>query len=330
MSNHEDFEHGKPLWVRIILASGVAAAWAIGCYWLVMWVRPEGVVSASFALVQPAAICAFIGWVADPHRVRSLRFHMAIPWLSAVGMIVVSIFVLREGAVCILMLSPLWILSGTVGSYLVWKLRPRRLDHPAAADTFAAYGILVLPVIAFVLEPMMPVPVDRRSVVSEVIIDAPADAIWPLMKGMGRVPHDAGSWNVTQDIVGVPRPHSARLEGSGIGARRHARWDRGVVFDELVTEWQPGRAIGWQFDFAASAGWEITDPHLHPDGHYMRIESGGYTLVPLADGRHRLSLHTTYSAQTHFNAYAALWGRLFLGDIQHNVLAVIRQRAETD
>ncbi|MEL1251617.1 hypothetical protein [Aurantiacibacter gilvus] len=60
----------------------------------------------------------------------------------------------------------------------------------------------------------------------------------------------------------------------------------------------------------------------------MRIETGGYELERLPDGRHLLRLHTTYAAQTHFNGYAALWGELFLGDIQANVLEVIRQRAE--
>lgn len=89
------------------------------------------------------------------------------------------------------------------------------------------------------------------------------------------------------------------------------------------------KRIGWRFDFAGSRGWDITDPHLRPDGPYMRIETGGYELERLPDGKHVLRLHTTYAAQTHFNGYASLWGELFLGDIQANVLEVIRQRVES-
>ena len=37
---------------------------------------------------------------------------------------------------------------------------------------------------------------------------------------------------------------------------------------------------------------------------------------------------TNYVAMTHVNFYARWWGELLLGDIQDNVLAVVKQRAE--
>ena len=125
-----------------------------------------------------------------------------------------------------------------------------------------------------------------------------------------------------------PRPAFAQLEGEGPGARREARWYEGVVFHEEVTDWQPGRHLGWRFDFAESDGWDVTDPHLHPDGPTMIIRDGYYRMTPLTGERTRLTLVTRYDAHTFFNNYAALWGEVFLGDIHANVLAVIRQRAE--
>ncbi|RJY09738.1 SRPBCC family protein [Aurantiacibacter aquimixticola] len=314
---------------RIARACLVAAGWAIACFFFVEWARPDsGVVSVSFAIIQPAAINAFLACVADPMRRRPLRFYLLIPVVSAIGMVLVSIFVLQEGAVCIAMLSPLWIGFGMIGAWLAYTLRPRAEREADLRDTFAVHGLLVLPMLALILEGLVPVPIDTRTVTREVVIAAPAEDIWPLMQGMGDVPDNAGHWTVSHSIIGLPRPALAKLDGKGIGARRHARWQHGVRFDEVVDGWQEGRAIHWQFDFAQSAGWEITDPHLRPDGPYMRILSGGYDLEPLGDGRHLLSLHTTYEAQTHFNGYASLWGELFLGDIHDNVLAVIRQRAE--
>ncbi len=41
-----------------------------------------------------------------------------------------------------------------------------------------------------------------------------------------------------------------------------------------------------------------------------------------------VAVGTHYEAQTHFNGYASLWGEVFLGDVQANVLEIIRQRAE--
>ena len=315
----------------IVRACLVAGAWAVACYFLVEWARPDsGLVTVSFALLQPAAICAFIAVVGDPLRTRGLRFYMLVPLVSAVGMVLVSFFLLKEGAVCIAMLAPIWTLAGMAGTGIAWKLRPRSDESAVLAETFRVHALLVFPMLALIVESALPVPEAHRTVTSEVVIDAPAEAIWPLMEGMGAVSPDEGEWNVTQSLVGIPRPQMARLDGEGVGARRHARWDYGVHFDEVVNRWEPRHAIHWDFDFADSAGWDITDPHLRPDGPYMRIESGGYTLEPLGDGRHRLRLHTSYTAQTHFNGYAAFWGSLFLGDIQDNVLEIIRQRAEAE
>ncbi len=314
---------------RIAMALAVAAGWAILCYFLVDVVRPdEGFVTVSFALIQPAAINAFVAVVGDPLRRRTLRYYLLVPLVTAGGMIAVSIFVLQEGAVCVAMLSPLWVMFGIAGTSIAWKLRPRDTEVDHVGDTFKAHGLLVLPLLAMVVEAQLPVPVEGYTVTREVVIDAPADAIWPMMQGMGAVAPDEGQWNVSQSLIGLPRPEGAWLQGEGLGATRHARWQRGVAFSEVVTDWQPEVRIGWRFDFAGSTGWDITDPHLRPDGPYMRIETGGYELERLPDGRHLLRLHTTYAAQTHFNGYASLWGELFLGDIQANVLEVIRQRAE--
>ncbi|APE27722.1 hypothetical protein BMF35_a0893 [Aurantiacibacter gangjinensis] len=314
--------------MRFMSACLIAAVWAVACFFFVEWARPDnGVVTVSFTMIQPAAICAFIAYIGDPMAVRSRRYYAMVPIVSAVGMVLVSIFVLQEGAVCIAMLAPLWILSGLAGALFTWMLRTRDDGEPVA-ETFRAHGLLVIPLVALFLESMIPVPVDHRTVSRDIVIDAPAEAIWPMMEGIGTVRRDAGIWNISQNVIGLPRPAYAHLHGEGVGARREAAWDRGVVFDEVITRWEPGRHLGWDFDFRQSAGWEITDPHLRPDGPYMRILSGGYELQPLGDGRHRLRLYTDYEAQTHFNGYAALWGELFLGDIHDNVLAVIKQEAE--
>ncbi|MCB2067022.1 MAG: SRPBCC family protein [Erythrobacter sp.] len=318
---------GSTAW-RIARICLVALLWGVGSYLLLEWARPaEGLVSVSFAVVQPAAINAFIACLADPHARRPLSFYLLVPVMSAMGMIVVAAFVLREGVICIAMLAPLWIVFGMAGTGAAYKLREanRRLDE---GDTFRVHALIVLPFLVMPLEAQLPLPQDHYTVTRAVVIDAPAEAIWPLMQGMGEVRTDEGQWNVSQSLLGLPRPQSASLLGEGLGATRHARWQRGVAFDEVVTDWQPSRRIGWRFDFTGSQGWEITDPHLRPDGPHMVIESGGYELVPLADGRNLLRLHTSYTAHSHFNGYASLWGELFLGDVQANVLEIIRQRAE--
>ncbi len=171
----------------------VAALWGVLSYLLVDWARPDsGLVTVSFAVVQPAAICAFIACLADPHARRSVNFYFAIPLFTAFGMIAIAALLLHEGVICIAMFAPLWIAFGTAGVALAYKFRKRRDAAPDLRDTFNAYGMLALPLVILPVETMLPVPVAHYTVTREVVIDAAPAAIWPLMQGMGEVSADEG------------------------------------------------------------------------------------------------------------------------------------------
>lgn len=313
--------------VRVLAATAIALAYAALCYLLIDWLRPDnGFVSFTFAIVQPAAICAFVCYVADPLARRGRGFYALVPvWLLA-GIMVIAAVLMQEGAICIVMLAPIWLASGEAGALLTYRLRKR--DGASPASELLSPAILAFPLVLMPIEAALPMPEAHYTVTREIVIAASPEQIWPLMQGIPDLRPGEGRWNLTQDLLGVPRPQSARLVGEGVGSVRMAQWEHGIAFREVVTRWAPDRAIHWRFDFAGSDGWEFTDRHLRPDSTYMRILSGGYTLTPLADGRQRLRLETRYAARTPFNAYASLWGELFVGDLEANLLAAIRQRAE--
>lgn len=314
---------GERAFLRIVAAIALAMAFALGVYLLAQAAQPSGLVSVTFLLVLPAAVSAFVAYVADPLGRRSRLFYLAVPFWVLFAAIVLSIFALREGVVCIIMLTPLWLGSGVAGALLTYKFRKRVKGATSRAVAFA-----VLPLLAMQLEPMLPTPETTAVVTRQVVVDASSETIWPLLRGVPDVRPGEGRWNLSQDVVGVPRPLGAHLEGEGLGARRVAAWDHGVAFDEVITEWEPGRRIGWRFVFGDIEAWDFTDRHLRPDGAYFKVTEGGYRLTPLPDGRTRVSLETAYWMKTPVNGYARLWGEVFLGDLENNLLAVIKQRAE--
>ena len=110
-----------------------------------------------------------------------------------------------------------------------------------------------------------------------------------------------------------------------MGAIRTAYWGDHINFEERITQWQPGRRLGWAIAFINSSLQDYTDRHIAPDGQFLKIDTGDYTLTPIGAGR---TLLLNYIAKTHVNPYAQLWGEILLGDIQSNVLAMIKQRAE--
>lgn len=315
---------------RIALAVTLAVAYSLLCYFLVESILASaGFITVSFAVLQPAIVSAFVAYVGDPLGQRDRAFYILTPVAITVGMITIAAFLLQEGVVCIAMLSPIWVASGMAGSLLLYKFRPDQREPDNYTATFRASGLLAIPLVLLPIEQgALPVQ-DRFEVSRSVEISGEQAEIWQLMQSIPSIESDEGQWNFTQSAIGVPRPLRAAMDGTGVGAIRHADWDHNIRFEEHVTDWQEGSAISWKFVFPDKAGWDFTDRHLHPDSGHMTIETGGYRLEKLADQRFRLTLHTTYSARTSLNAYAALWGEKFLGDIQSNVLQVIRQRVES-
>lgn len=311
--------------LRIAVACGVALAFCVGVYVLLEATRPaSGLVSFSFLLVLPAAVSAFVAYVADPWGRRGLGFYLMIPIWIVGAAVVAGVLLLREGAVCIVLLLPLWVLGGMGGAALTYALR-KRLKRGRLYSS----ALLLAPLLVLQVEPLLPTPAVTATVSRTIQIEAPPELVWPLLRDIPDVRPGEGRWNVSQDVIGIPRPLSARLVGEGAGAQRLAAWARGVRFREQITEWEPGRRMGWRFVFDDPAGWMITDRHLRPDGHYFRITTGSYTLVPLGRGRSQLVLETRYWLRTPVNGYSIAWGELFLGDIQDNLLALVKQRAES-
>ncbi|GJL93645.1 MAG: hypothetical protein DHS20C05_00500 [Hyphococcus sp.] len=84
----------------------------------------------------------------------------------------------------------------------------------------------------------------------------------------------------------------------------------------------------WKFEFPNSSVHQYTDRHISPDGKHLRVIDGGYKLVSLGPERTKLILDTRYTATTPVNLYSSIWGELILGDIQNNVLKIVKDRTE--
>jgi len=314
----------RDIFVRTGAALAAALSFAFGMYLLLEAVEPRGgLVSFTFLILLPAALSGFVAFVADPWRERSLKNYLMIPVWLLLAVIGASAIFLMEGVVCILLLSPLWLASGLAGAALTYKIRNRAGDGRVYCST-----MLLVPLLAMQIEPMIPLPLATTGVTRTIVVEATPETLWPLLLGIPDVRAGEGRWNLSQDVIGIPRPLGARLVGRGIGADRYADWGAGIKFRERITEWQPGRVIGWRFIFDEIDGWQFTDRHLVPDSPYFKITTGGYRLEPVNARHTRVILETRYAIQTPVNAYSQLWGELFLGDLENNLLALIKSRAE--
>jgi hypothetical protein len=280
-------------------------------------------VSLWFLAVLPAYLCALICYVGDPDHNRSSAFYALLSPIF-VGIVVLgSAFFLHEGVICLIMLAPIWVCFGWLGTFLVRGLR-KRPNNPGVFHS----SLLLLPLISGGMESQIPIPYETVTVRREIVIHATPDEIWPYAVSNNSISEDEGRWTFTHNLVGIPRPHKTVLKGEGVGSLRTAFWGDEINFDEKITQWEPGRVLGWSFYFNNNSLQEYTDKHISPDGDFLKIDNGNYTMIPLGADTTLVTLRTNYIAKTHVNIYAKLWGEIFLGDIQNNVLEIIKHRAE--
>lgn len=307
----------------LITAFAVAAAVAIGVYMFVE-AGSGGAVGYTLLVVLPAALSAFVAWVATVRRDWPRSSFLLVPVWIAGGAAMIGGLLFREGVICILMILPLWVAFGMLGTWPVYLYRKGR--GRADSSIFRANALLLLPFLALLIDGHVEPPRETYVVTRAIVVDAPATDAWRLLLAVPAIGADEGRWTVSQNLLRLPRPTDATLAGHGVGAVRHARWQGGIRFQEIVTHWQPDRALAWRFAFPDASIHLRTDRHIDPHGRQLWIDAGGYRLTALKGGRTKISLWTRYQAATPVNAYAAIWGELILGDIQDNILAVVAGR----
>ncbi len=278
----------------------------------------------TFIMLLPMLIGAFLS-LATPIEYRNhFRSLFSIQFYLFGVLILVFALIMREGVICILMLALPWLVFGMIGSWLSFLVR-RRIR---VRGRFLSASILILPIMSLQIETQLDPPETLYRVERSVVITATPADIWPSLLSIDNIQAGEGKWNFTQDLVGVPRPTSAVLEGTGLGATRHAAWGKNIRFKEHITAWQSDEELQWRFHFDDDSISRYTDRHIAPNSDLLRIETGGYRLELIDANASRLTLYTDYRTQSWMHLYASLWGEIYLGDIQENILALIKNRQD--
>ncbi|MFT3725581.1 MAG: hypothetical protein QM773_18585 [Hyphomonadaceae bacterium] len=207
--------------------------------------------------------------------------------LAALGLGAAAIMgVAIEGAICLIMASPLIVGIGYVGGVIGYVAAKSRSGGRTTLS-----GIAALPLL-FMLEAAFP---PRGDFVSLESIDVAAgpDEVWRSITHMGSIdvpPSAPFGW-------GLAYPVSGEIDGEGVGAVRRGVFSTGVAY-ERVTEWEPGRKL-W-FDVLSdppalkelSPYDQVQAPHL---AGYFTTAYARFSITPLGDGRTRLSLETLHT-----------------------------------
>jgi hypothetical protein len=275
-----------------------------------------------FAVLVPMVVGAITVYVAERYARRSVTFYIFGPWLSVTGFVMGTGMVLLEGAICIAMALPLFLLEGSVGG-MIMGLIIRWLNKPART----LQSVVLLPLLVAAFGGQHELPDTFHEVVQSRYINAPADVIWAeIINPLDIKPAEFADGFVYK--IGVPYPIEARTSAQRVGGVRHTLEQRGVHFDEIITEWLPQQKISWRYHFGPdSFPPGSMDEHVVIGGRYFNLDNTTYILTPEGIGT-RLTIVINYRVSTEFNAYAVPVSVLLISNTADALLDFYKGRAE--
>ena len=153
------------------------------------------------------------------------------------------------------------------------------------------------------------------------------EKVWQEIPNIDNIQPEELSWNLSH-FIGIPKPVSAITKKLEVGGLRELSWERGVHFQEKITELTANQKLAYQVivDQESMSIAEL-DTHIVVGDKYFDVLSGSYELE-FIDGITYLSLTTDYRMTSKINWYGSLWANYVLDDFHMSVLNLIKNRVE--
>jgi len=285
-----------------------------------------GLMTLAYVFLVPLVLGCVTVYFGEWSRRRSWWFRIFMPWAPVGLLALLSLIFAWEGAICILMILPSFLVMASLGGLLYGVVQDTR-GHKLSFALLAV--MLMLPFVSAPLEHQLDTPSDYRHVATQIDIAATPEAVWPEIVEVKKFRPEEHHFSWVH-AMGFPRPVEATLSHPGIGGIRRATFEGQVLFLETIDRWEPLKALS--FNIAAdpdSIPQTTLDEHVTVGGPFFDVLKGTYEIEPLGPGRVRLHLRSDYRLTTPFNFYSSLWTDFIMRDIQNYILGIIQKRSES-
>ncbi len=242
-------------------------------------------ISSDFTLV-PVVMGLVSAYFWKGLRLTTMEYFLFSLLTSALGLVSGGVF-MREGVICLLIVSPLLLSFIFLGSLLgrwLFQYNNTRINLSLVP---LALAFLALDVLS---------PHQYENAVSDrVVIHAPPAQVWTHLATVTMITEKPDFWLFR---LGLPYPTQSTVTGQGLGAERRCIFSRNAVFEERITDWQPGRKL--TFDVTS----QPRDPEIL--GH-ARVLRGQFLLHDNCDGTTTLTGTSWYELYVYPSWYYALW-----------------------
>jgi len=222
--------------------------------------------------------------------------------------ILLSVVLLKEGIICLLIVSPLLWVFITAGSF-AGRSMFRRNNQKLNVSIIAALAVV------FVVDSAS-VHHYENMVADKIVIKAPVSTVWKNVVAYKRNTSPDKYWLFK---LGMPSPVESTTEGYYLGAKRKCIFSNGYVFDEKIVVYDENKNL--TFDITG----QPRDPEIM--GH-IDILRGQFLLKDNGDGTTTVTGNSWYRLYVFPTWYYDIWAKSITRNVHLRVMEHIKQISE--
>jgi hypothetical protein len=244
-------------------------------------------------------------WRAATRGARDVLLHSLVCTFFGLGL---GALLFREGAICLLILAPLFYIAVLTGAVVGREWFGRRGGR---MNVFIFPSLFLIVIVEPALRSQ-----HNGVVTDEIQIAAPPAKVWPHVLAFDTIPARPNYWLFH---LGLPYPVRTTNAGNFVGADRACEFSGGAVFKERIAEFDPQRLL--TFDIVQSP----PDPELigHLDSY-----RGQFELRDNHDGTTTLIGRTWYSLHVRPAFYFDWWTHDIFRAVHLRVMRNVKNLAE--
>ncbi|MDB5120712.1 MAG: hypothetical protein JWN56_1930 [Sphingobacteriales bacterium] len=232
-------------------------------------------------------------------------------WVSCLNALIgigLSAIILKEGAICLLIVSPLifgFMITGAFTGRAMFKKNNQNLN----------VSILSLLFVLFIADSLS-VHQYENLVSDEIVINAPPEKVWKNVVAFEKIKEKNKFWLFQ---AGMPAPMATTVEGYYKGAGRKCIFSNGYIFDEKIVTYSPNHDL--TFDIIG----QPKDPEImgHIDiirGQFLLKDNGNGTTTVIGNSWYKLYVFPVW--------YYDIWAKSITRNVHLRVMDHIKALSE--
>ncbi len=280
-------------------------------------------VSVAFIFILPIILGAIPVLLSTKEQLKAYKTYLFLPWLITFTFFTLSVISGFEGMICLVIIVMPFLLLGTLGAFLF-----RLVKLKEEGNGTKLYVSLLLPLIVLGIESNFESTDQIHTVSTSIEINAGKEKVWENVKNVRNIqPNEINTHFI--HLIGIPKPLNGELDKEEVGGIRHIIWEKGIKFEEKITNWDNGNGFSYDINVdPSSIPPKTLDEHVIIGGRYFDVLNGSYKLDQITPAKTRVILTCTYRVTTNFNFYSKLWANFILDDFNEMILEVIKNRSE--